>query len=101
MAREIILSGRVQGVFCRNYCSQYAKRFGLSGSASNLSNGTVSVILDTDDESLVRDYMDALMNNPAGVRFYGRIESITQRPYAGRVPIMSFEHGPVMGRARR
>ena len=73
---ELTLSGRVQGVFCRHYCSQNAKRQGLRGSATNLSDGTVQVILDTDDETAVQEYIRTLRENPFGVRFWGSITGI-------------------------
>ena len=85
MARELILTGHVQGVFCRNYCSQYAKMFGIKGSASNLGDGSVRVIIDTDDQSLVREYTSALIQNPSSVRFYGKISDISVRTFSGPI----------------
>ncbi|MBP7582719.1 MAG: acylphosphatase [Spirochaetes bacterium] len=73
---ELILSGRVQGVFCRHYCSQNAKRLGLRGSATNLMDGTVRVVLDTDDEAAVQNYIRVLRENSFGVRFWGTITGI-------------------------
>jgi acylphosphatase len=73
---ELILSGRVQGVFCRHYCSQNAKKLGLRGSATNLADGTVQVVLDTDDENAVQQYIKVLRENPHGVRFWGSITGI-------------------------
>ncbi len=83
MAKELILHGNVQGVFCRKYSSQYSRKFGVHGSASNLRDGTVSVILQTDDDNLVRDYIQSLKNNPAGFTFYGRIERVDVHDYTG------------------
>ncbi|MCX7677949.1 MAG: acylphosphatase [Spirochaetes bacterium] len=83
---ELILRGRVQGVFCRHYCSQTAKRFGLHGSATNLWDGSVQVILATDDETLISQYIQALQNNPFGIRFFGKITDIeVHRNYQGRI----------------
>lgn len=73
---ELILSGRVQGVFCRHYCSQNAKRLGLHGSATNLMDGTVQVVLDTDDDAAVQNYIRVLRENSFGVRFWGGITGI-------------------------
>lgn len=40
-----IVSGRVQGVWYRETTRQQANRLGLTGSASNLPDGTVEVII--------------------------------------------------------
>ena len=67
MGKSLILSGRVQGVFCRHLCSEYAKKLGIRGSATNLADGTVRVILALDDEGLLYKYIDCLKNNPDSV----------------------------------
>lgn len=85
MPKELILSGIVQGVFCRHYCSQNAKKLGLRGSASNLRDGTVRVLLDSDDEDLIQEYAQALKENPYNIRFYGKIQGITIRNFHGRI----------------
>ncbi len=74
---ELILSGRVQGVFCRHYCSQNARKLGIRGSASNLHDGTVGVLIDTDEDSQIDRYTRALRENPFGVRFFGTITGIS------------------------
>ena len=85
MPIELILSGKVQGVACRHYCSRYGRMVGLRGSASNLYNGTVRVLLDTDDEESARAYMRALLENPRQMAFYGFIERIDVRPCDGPI----------------
>lgn len=83
---ELILTGRVQGVFCRHYCSQTARRFGLRGSATNLRDGSVQVILSTDDDALISQYVRALKENPFGIRFYGKITDIKiNKNYQGSI----------------
>lgn len=84
MAKELILSGRVQGVFCRNYCSQYGTRMGINGAASNLYNGTVQVLLDC-DEIKVNQYIKAIRENPLRIRFYGHIDDVQVRDYSGTI----------------
>ncbi len=85
MAKELILSGVVQGVFCRSYCSQYGRRLGIRGSATNLMNGTVRVLLDCDDDNLVNDYIRAIKQNSLGIRFYGRINDVKVNDYSGPI----------------
>ena len=85
MAKKILLKGRVQGVGCRGYCSLYARVYGLKGSATNLSDGSVRLIIDSDDEKIVGLYVNALITNPERHRFYGRITDIDVSDYAGRV----------------
>jgi len=84
VAKKLVLRGRVQGVFCRNYCRQYALKMGLGGSATNLRDGTVRVILDTDDELIVREYVASLKNNPSGFTFFGSITGVDVSDYSGR-----------------
>ena len=84
MAKQLILNGIVQGVFCRKYCSDYAKKLGLHGSASNLQDGTVRIILETDDEQIINKYIQALKQNPFTVRFYGRIDEVKISDYSGK-----------------
>ncbi len=83
MPRELILHGRVQGVCCRDYCSRYGKLMGLRGSASNLEDGSVQVLLATDDAAKADEYLRALVNNPSELRFYGRITRVENLAYSG------------------
>jgi acylphosphatase len=85
MPKELILSGIVQGVFCRYYCNQNARRLGLRGAASNLPNGTVQVLLYSDDDNKIESYVKALKENPYDFRFFGRINNITVKDYSGPI----------------
>ncbi len=85
MAYKIILDGSVQGVFCRYYCSQYAKRYKIHGSASNMRDGTVRLLLNTEDQNLVKEYITALQTNPVAVQFYGKITDIQIFDYSGPI----------------
>lgn len=83
---ELILTGVVQGVFCRHYCSQTGRRLGLRGSATNLMDGSVQVILATDDEAKISEYVKALKDNTFGIRFFGKITGIDiNRNYQGHI----------------
>jgi len=85
MAKRLILHGVVQGVFCRYYCSETAKRLGLHGAATNLYDGTVEVLLDTDEVALVDSFILALKTNPYGIRFYGSISRVDTSDYQGSI----------------
>lgn len=85
MPIELILSGKVQGVACRHYCSRYGRLMGLRGSATNLANGTVRVVLDTEDDETARAYVRALLQNPRQMAFYGFIERIDVRGHDGPI----------------
>ena len=44
--RRVLVSGRVQGVFFRDSCRQEAQHHAVAGSADNLPDGRVEVILE-------------------------------------------------------
>jgi acylphosphatase len=46
VARELVVHGRVQGVFFRAFVRDAAERAGVAGRAENLSDGTVAVRLE-------------------------------------------------------
>jgi acylphosphatase len=46
--RKLLVSGRVQGVFYRDTCRSVAASAGVAGSARNLPDGRVEVILEGD-----------------------------------------------------
>jgi acylphosphatase len=52
VAKRIIVSGRVQGVFFRDTCRREANRLGVSGSAANLPDGTVEVVAEGDEDAV-------------------------------------------------
>ncbi len=83
MAKQLILDGKVQGVFCRYFCEQNAKRLGLKGSATNKADGTVQILINSDDEKLIADYTSALKENPYRFKFYGSIKEISVTDYDG------------------
>lgn len=85
MSKKLILTGRVQSVGCRQYCSSYAKDLGIRGSATNKSDGSVSVLLDTDSEELVSAFKNALLSNPNGYLFFGNIRDIKTEDYHGQI----------------
>lgn len=85
MPKKLILNGVVQGVFCRSFCIKYAREMGLRGSATNLRDGTVRVLLATDDDSVTAEYAGRLKNNPGGFTFYGTIQSIDVYDYSGPI----------------
>ena len=52
--RRLLVSGRVQGVFYRDTCRRIAEENGVAGSASNLADGRVEVILEGDTDAVER-----------------------------------------------
>jgi acylphosphatase len=50
----LLVSGRVQGVFYRDSCRQKAEEEGIVGSARNLSDGRVEVVVEGDDDAVER-----------------------------------------------
>ena len=52
--KRVIVSGRVQGVFFRDSARRAAEREGISGSARNLDDGRVELVLEGDDDAVER-----------------------------------------------
>jgi acylphosphatase len=52
--KRVLVSGRVQGVFFRDSARREAESQGLGGSAKNLDDGRVEVILEGDEEAVER-----------------------------------------------
>ena len=59
--------GRVQGVFFRSYIAGYARELGLFGYARNLSNGSVEVMAEGENEQLVK-LVELIKDGPAAAR---------------------------------
>lgn len=54
MAKRILVSGRVQGVFFRDSCRREAERLGVAGAARNLDDGRVEVVASGDEDAVDR-----------------------------------------------
>jgi len=50
-----------------------------------MPDGTVRVIIDTDDEAALRRYVEDLRSNPERYRFYGRIDEVEVEKYRGSI----------------
>jgi acylphosphatase len=64
VAKRILVSGRVQGVFYRDSCRREAERLGLTGSARNLDDGRVEVIAEGDEDA-VQELIDWCRTGPS------------------------------------
>lgn len=60
-AVQVIVYGRVQGVFFRDFTSRQAAQLGLTGYVRNTPGGTVEVLAEGDSEQLEKliDYLKA------------------------------------------
>ncbi len=65
--RRILVSGEVQGVFFREGCKKKAEQTRVSGSARNLSDGRVEVILEG-EEPAVQSVVDWCREGPPHAR---------------------------------
>ncbi|MDE0088630.1 MAG: acylphosphatase [Candidatus Poribacteria bacterium] len=52
MQLYVLISGKVQGVFFRNFTKKNAKQLGINGYAKNLANGKVEVVAEGDKRQL-------------------------------------------------
>ena len=83
MIKKVILKGRVQGVGCRGYCAKYARKYLINGSATNLHDGSVKLLLSIKDDSIFKTYITSLLTNPDGYMFWGIIDDISISDYSG------------------
>ncbi|QIG80016.1 acylphosphatase [Stakelama tenebrarum] len=54
IARHVFVSGRVQGVFFRDWTVETARALGLTGWVRNLSDGRVEVVAQGDENAMNR-----------------------------------------------
>ena len=61
---HLIVSGRVQGVFCRaNNIRDEALKLGLKGYAKNLENGDVEIVAEGNEEK-IQELIEFIRNGP-------------------------------------
>ncbi|MDQ3076333.1 MAG: acylphosphatase [bacterium] len=58
-----IVSGRVQGVFYRDFVFNTARALGINGAVRNLPDGTVEVVAEG-DESKLNDFLTSIKKGP-------------------------------------
>jgi acylphosphatase len=78
IARELVVHGRVQGVFFRAFVQEAAQRAGVAGRAENLADGTVAVHLEGPPDA-VADVERACAEGPSGARVE-RVEARDAEP---------------------
>lgn len=76
--RRVLVSGRVQGVFYRDTCRSKARAAGVAGSASNLPDGRVEVVLEGDPDA-VRAVLDWCRTGTEGSSVQD-VEVIEEKP---------------------
>ena len=69
--RKAVIRGRVQGVFFRDTCRRVAREHGVAGSAANLPDGSVEVILEG-EPSNVEEVLEWCRSGPS----YADVESV-------------------------
>ena len=60
---QVIVSGKVQGVFFRDSTRRKAQELGLSGYAKNLPDGNVEVVAEGPEEK-ISELISFIKNNP-------------------------------------
>lgn len=63
IARRLVLHGRVQGVFYRDWTVETARRIGLSGWVRNRADGTVEAHLEGAEDNIGR-MIEAMRDGP-------------------------------------
>ena len=85
LARHLILHGKVQGVFYRDWTVETARSLGLAGWVRNLADGTVEAYLEGDEGKVAR-MIEAMRDGPPRAR----VDRIEQRDAALQT-LQSFE----------
>ncbi|MFW6262991.1 MAG: acylphosphatase, partial [Thermotogota bacterium] len=77
------LYGRVQGVGFRHFTYRLALGLGITGYAKNMSDGSVEVLAQSDNEQALGDFQKQLKKGPsfASVRDFESIELKENRKY--------------------
>lgn len=65
-----MVEGEVQGVFFREECKSQAQRAGVAGSARNLSDGRVEVVLEGEEDA-VGAVVEWCRKGPSGAQVTG------------------------------
>ncbi|MGB3711486.1 MAG: acylphosphatase [Erythrobacter sp.] len=63
IAKHVILHGKVQGVFYRDWSVENARKLGIAGWVQNLRDGTVEAHLEGSDEA-VRTMIERMHDGP-------------------------------------
>jgi acylphosphatase len=74
-ATRVIVHGRVQGVFYRNWTISNARELGLTGWVRNCPDGTVEAVLEGEDAEVLQMFARMQSGPPAA-----RVDSIDHWP---------------------
>lgn len=72
MGRLYTIIGRVQGVGFRHFVYRTALAMGMTGYVKNLSNGSVEVFVQNEDDVLINKFEERLRKGPS----FARVEAI-------------------------
>ena len=62
---HILIEGRVQGVGYRHFAATHAKSFKINGTARNLLDGRVEVVIFAKEDENIEAYLNELQRGPA------------------------------------
>ncbi len=82
VARELVVHGRVQGVFFRAFVADSARRHGVAGSAVNETDGTVRVRLEGEPDAVAAVEADCAA---------GPDRAVVERVEASDVPVAGLD----------
>ncbi|MCC7570085.1 acylphosphatase [Candidatus Micrarchaeota archaeon] len=77
---ELIIEGRVQGVFFRAYVKDIAIKMDVRGYVENMSDGTVRIIGDLNEQNL-SEFIDKIYSAPLPIRTNKILISKTNEEY--------------------
>ncbi len=89
MAVRLVISGRVQGVWFRNWTVGEARDLGLDGWVRNRSDGTVEVLL-SGSGGRVREMIGRCWQGPP----LARVDEVAEQPAAAPAAGSGFEQRP-------
>lgn len=85
-SKKIIIKGKVQGVFFRDFARQNANKYNLTGYVKNLKNGDLEIIIQG-NASKITEFTNLCNRGP----IFAKVNSIVVTPYEIDTPFEFFD----------
>ena len=86
--RCVLIIGRVQGVGFRSFVDRIARQLNINGEVWNRYDGSVEVIVQSDEPQSLQDFLDKMQFGP------GRVDRVLSSEFNSRIEYDRFRIGP-------